>query len=252
MLKATLGAGVPPISYVAAVLADGPVGFWPLTETSGSTAVDLSGNSRNGAYSGGYTLSNTALATQFDKSVLLDGTDDWIDVADNAAWSPTGAAGQITVEAWIRPTAVNRAAQFIAAKHQEWQLRIESDGRVLWDVNYNGIKSVMSCTSPSALTAGTIYHVVATYNRATPKAELFINGVSVASSSGISYHLNPIDTSNLLRIDFAFSGQFFEAIRTIHLSGKRVILSNLNELVAALLEVFGMNKHAILMRRKVT
>ncbi len=61
-----------------------------------------------------------------------------------------------------------------------------------------------------------------------------------------------IDTSNLLRIDFAFAGQFFEAIRAIHLAGKRVIFSNLNELIAALLEVFGMNKHAILMRRKAS
>lgn len=61
-----------------------------------------------------------------------------------------------------------------------------------------------------------------------------------------------IDTSHLLRIDFAFAGQFFEAIRAIHLSGKRVILSNLNELTASLLEVFGLSKHAILMRKKTT
>ncbi|MDX2218371.1 MAG: STAS domain-containing protein [Burkholderiales bacterium] len=61
-----------------------------------------------------------------------------------------------------------------------------------------------------------------------------------------------IDCGALLRIDFAFAGQFFEAIRAIHTAGKRVILSNLNELVAALLEVFGMNKHAILMRKKAT
>ncbi|MCY7389064.1 MAG: STAS domain-containing protein [Burkholderiales bacterium] len=59
-----------------------------------------------------------------------------------------------------------------------------------------------------------------------------------------------VDMSGLLRIDFAAAGQFFEAIRAIQLSQKRVILSNLNELVAALLEVFGMSKHAILMRKK--
>lgn len=59
-----------------------------------------------------------------------------------------------------------------------------------------------------------------------------------------------IDAGGLLRIDFAFAGQFFESVRAIHLAGKRVILSNLNELVAALLEVFGMNRHAILMRKK--
>ena len=59
-----------------------------------------------------------------------------------------------------------------------------------------------------------------------------------------------VDMSNLMRIDFAVAGQFFEAIRAIHLAQKRVILSNLNELTAALLEVFGMTKHAILMRKK--
>ena len=59
-----------------------------------------------------------------------------------------------------------------------------------------------------------------------------------------------VDMSNLMRIDFAMAGHFFEAIRSIHLAQKRVILSNLNELTAALLEVFGMTKHAILMRKK--
>jgi len=61
-----------------------------------------------------------------------------------------------------------------------------------------------------------------------------------------------IDMSRLLRIDFTAAGLFFEAIRAIHLAQKRVILSNLNELVAALLEVFAANKHAILMRKKAT
>ena len=59
-----------------------------------------------------------------------------------------------------------------------------------------------------------------------------------------------VDMSGLMRIDFAMAGPFFESVRSIHLAQKRVILSNLNELVAALLEVFGMTKHAILMRRK--
>jgi anti-anti-sigma regulatory factor len=61
-----------------------------------------------------------------------------------------------------------------------------------------------------------------------------------------------IDMGRLLRIDFTAAGLFFEAIRALHLAQKRVILSNLNELVAALLEVFAANKHAILMRKKAT
>lgn len=59
-----------------------------------------------------------------------------------------------------------------------------------------------------------------------------------------------VDMSGLLRIDFNAVSLFFEAIRAIHLAQKRVILANLNEMVAALLEVFGMTKHAMLMRKK--
>ena len=44
---------------------------------------------------------------------------------------------------------------------------------------------------------------------------------------------------------------FFEAVRAIHMTQKRVILSNLNEPVAALLEVFGVAKHAMIMRKKI-
>jgi len=43
-------------SFYQAVLADTPIGFWALSETSGTTAYDLSGNGNTGTYSGGYTL----------------------------------------------------------------------------------------------------------------------------------------------------------------------------------------------------
>ncbi len=59
-----------------------------------------------------------------------------------------------------------------------------------------------------------------------------------------------VDMSKVLRIEFAAGAQFFEVVKAIQLAGKRVILSNLSELNAALLEAFGFNRHAILIRRK--
>ena len=59
-----------------------------------------------------------------------------------------------------------------------------------------------------------------------------------------------IDMGKVLRIDFNACHQFFEVVKAIQLGGKRVILSNLSELNAALLEAFGFNRHAILIRRK--
>lgn len=61
-----------------------------------------------------------------------------------------------------------------------------------------------------------------------------------------------IDMSALMRIDFNAITLFFETIRAMHMAQKRVILSNVNELVAVLLEIFGMTKHAIIMRKKTT
>jgi len=187
-------------AYSALVLQSSPEGYWPLTETAGTTAVDLSGNARNGTYTGGYVLADTQLANNLLKSVTLDGTEDYVNIADAAGevWSPTGSSGELTVEAWIKPSAVNRSAAMIFAKHRGWQLRIESDGKVLWDLNNNGTTTVMTCTSASALTAGTVYHVVGVYNRATPKVELFIDGTSVASSTSASS--NVLSTSEDLQI----------------------------------------------------
>src|SRR5262249_54513852 len=42
--------------YSSVVLADNPIGYWRLGETSGPTAFDSSGLGHNGTYTGGVTL----------------------------------------------------------------------------------------------------------------------------------------------------------------------------------------------------
>lgn len=59
-----------------------------------------------------------------------------------------------------------------------------------------------------------------------------------------------VDMGKVMRVDFGSAAQFFEVVKAIHLAGKRVILSNLSELNAALLEAFGFDRHAILIRRR--
>jgi anti-anti-sigma regulatory factor len=56
----------------------------------------------------------------------------------------------------------------------------------------------------------------------------------------------------VLRIDFAYTAAFFDVIKAIQLAGKRVILTDINELNAALLEALGVNRYAILVRRKAS
>ncbi|MGZ5033141.1 MAG: STAS domain-containing protein [Usitatibacter sp.] len=94
-----------------------------------------------------------------------------------------------------------------------------------------------------------------------PEAGFDLKGVlSVASSNQIA-ELNGfastraelvVDMSKVLRVDFGFTSAFFDVVKAIQLAGKRVILTNLNELNAALLEALGVNRYAILVRRKST
>jgi len=59
-----------------------------------------------------------------------------------------------------------------------------------------------------------------------------------------------VDMSKVLRVDFAYTGAFCETVKALQAAGKRVILAGLNELNAALLEALGINRYAILVRRK--
>ena len=101
--------------------------------------------------------------------------------------------------------------------------------------------------------AGDLLRLIAAH----PQLEL--KGVLSAASANQIAELNAhgatraevvVDMGKVLRIDFPFTSAFFDVIKAIQLAGKRVILTNLSELNAALLEALGVNRYAILVRRK--
>ncbi len=100
---------------------------------------------------------------------------------------------------------------------------------------------------------------VAAREPAAPESGFVMKGVLSASSANQIAELNAwaatrsevtIDMSKVLRVEFGFTASFFDVVKAIQLAGKRVILANLNELNAALLEAMGVNRYAILVRRK--
>ncbi len=79
------------MSYQLKVIKDYPIGFWPLDESSGSTAADISGCGNNGTYVGspaanmlplvpggisGTRITNTAYATFLNVSNAIFRLDD--------------------------------------------------------------------------------------------------------------------------------------------------------------------------------
>jgi hypothetical protein len=92
-----------------------------------------------------------------------------------------------------------------------------------------------------------------------PEAGYVLKGVLSPASSNQIAELNnyasgrtevALDMGKVLRIEFPFTASFFDTVKAIQLAGKRVILTNLNELNAALLEAMGVNRYAILVRRR--
>jgi anti-anti-sigma regulatory factor len=119
-----------------------------------------------------------------------------------------------------------------------------------WEVYVNKVAEAAKATAPAAAPV-----------RPVADEAFALKGVLSSSSAGQLAELGThaasqmevaIDMSRVLRIDFSFTAAFFDAIKAIQLAGKRVILTDINELNAALLEALGVNRYAILVRRKTS
>jgi anti-anti-sigma regulatory factor len=119
-----------------------------------------------------------------------------------------------------------------------------------WEVYLNKVAEAARATTPAAAAA-----------KGAPQAGFMLKGVLSNASAGQIADLNAhaaalpevvIDMSKVLRIDFPFTAAFFDVVKAIQLAGKRVILTDINELNAALLEALGVNRYAILVRRKTS
>jgi hypothetical protein len=96
------------VSYVSEILADSPVAYWRLGETSGTTAVDSSGSGHSGTYGGTLTLAQTGvLAGDADKSVLFGGG-----TVDLGTAAYLDFSGNFTWEGWIKTTSTAVSAVF--------------------------------------------------------------------------------------------------------------------------------------------
>ena len=120
-----------------------------------------------------------------------------------------------------------------------------------WEVYVNSVAAAAAKAAPQAATkAGPA---------AGPDAGFELKGVLTASSAAQMAELNAhaatrpevvVDMGKVLRVEFGYTSALFDVVKAIQLAGKRVILTNLNEVNAALLEALGVNRYAILVRRK--
>jgi anti-anti-sigma regulatory factor len=120
-----------------------------------------------------------------------------------------------------------------------------------WEVYINTVAAAVAKAAPAAALPAV----------AAPDAGFEMKGVLSAASANQVAELNAhaasrsevvVDMGKVMRVEFGYTSAFFDVVKAIQLAGKRVILTNLNEVNAALLEALGVNRYAILVRRKST
>lgn len=97
-------------SYIAEVLTDSPLVYWPFAESGGTVAWDYSGNARHGTYQNTPATYNAgALRTGGQSVDLLRSGSDYVSIAD-ASWQE--GMSQLTAEFWVIPDSAPTSGQY--------------------------------------------------------------------------------------------------------------------------------------------
>lgn len=197
------------ISYPSTVLADTPLTYWRLEETSGTSAKDQGSLGNNGTLHGGVTLAQTgAVANDPNDSFLFDGASGYI--ALPASWKPAGVTA-LSVECWVNMTALTAATfpRLVASDlpqttHNGYDLGVNgTTGAIFWNVG-NGTTYATN-TNATIAAANAWHHVVGTWDGSNLRVYLdgVVQGAPVALSGtmgtpGFATNIarNPQNSSN--------------------------------------------------------
>lgn len=188
--------------YRREVLADKPVAYYRLGETSGTVATDASGNGRDGTYVGGYTQGSAGAVDDSDAAVSFNGSTGAVSVADNAALRPA----EISVECWYNRDVglVGPNGEIIVKKSTDGNLNdgygvFLRSGLIQFYVNNYG--SATTFAAP----AGRAWHqVVGTFDAQLTK-RLYLDGALVASGGlgvGIAHSMNVLTIADGVGLGF--------------------------------------------------
>lgn len=161
---------VAPSFYSDLVMADSPLGYWKLGETSGTVAADTSGNGHDGTYVS-CTLGAPAIANNNngDLAVLGNATSSQITVG--AVSALYGLNRSFAIEAWIKPADVTKSSGIWSAGNGGFCMR-RSGTSIEFLRDYVASITTIAC----GFANGFRYHVVVEVDSAG-NYSLYVNGV---------------------------------------------------------------------------
>jgi hypothetical protein len=173
------------LTYAAAVLADQPLAFWQMDETSGTTLVDSApaGGALNGTYLGDPVFGEPAAHATGTSSVRFDPTSG---ANDSARVSNFPMTRSFTVEMWAKSAMSNwNVSGWLAAERAANGFLMHPDeNSTAWRafvVDGSGnLRQIGSHNPGSAITQWR--HYVLSYDATTDIGRMYFDGVLVASA----------------------------------------------------------------------
>ncbi|MDZ7586549.1 MAG: DUF2341 domain-containing protein, partial [Patescibacteria group bacterium] len=158
-----------------------PVAEWKMDEKTGGYTYDTSGNGNTGTWNG--TGSHWATG-KIGASGQFNGSDDYVSVSDSNSLDVTS----ISIETWIKPS--NNWYKNIGTNPGLIHKYGSSAGYLLYLENLFGTVSLYVPhtntylrSSERTWSAGSWYHVVATYDGATGSGKMYVNGTQEGTLS---------------------------------------------------------------------
>lgn len=181
-------------------LANGLVGFWPLTDGgSSTTAKDITTNANDGTQSGGVSWASSEVGTV----ASFDGVDDQFDISHNSSYN-AGTTGELTVSAWVKFDNFS-SYRVIVSKDQgfttrEWVIYgNQTTGAVVAQL-FNSSGTAFTAIS-SSNTAGVWYFVSMVWDGTDLK--LYLDGSIAATTSAA---ITPKTTTE--DVEIGYNGRF--------------------------------------------
>ena len=233
---------VAPNLYTRDVAQDAPGAYWPLNETTGTSALDYSGGGHPGTNIGGITLGAAGprppTYAGFDAgktAYQFDGTSGYVDCGTGPSLSGTN---DFTLEAWINTTST-ASGQILQQRdtngfNGEYQFAVNGDGTVYFTV-YGGGYQFNNFSSLTKVNDGRWHHVAAV--RAGTLGTIYIDGAEAASATSTT--IAPLDPTikTFIGADVRDSSTYFNglisdvAIYPVALSSSRIGLHAYNGLL---------------------
>lgn len=163
--------------YSDAVLADNPVGYWRLDETSGTTAVNLgsAGAASNGIYTGAVVQGVTgAIPNDSDPGAAFSGGA--VNIAGTSNFPKTN---DFTIEAWVSATTVGGYREFFSTHGY-----VVGANNGFLEFTTLGIQEYD--LTPALFTANSPYHHIVVAFDASNDAHFYVDGAFAQTVVGAS------------------------------------------------------------------